>query len=149
MLWRRMPMPEGGRVIAGTARGVRLETPPGDTRPLGDRVKESLFASLESSGALKGPFLDLFAGSGAGGVEALSRGAPSATFVEHDGAACAVIGKNVRRAHVEDRANVVRADALSFLQSGAPDKRTPFSAVLIDPPYGDQILARALDLLVE
>ena len=78
-------MAEGGRVIAGSARGIRLESPPEGTRPLTDRVKESLFAALEATDALDGPFLDLFAGSGAAGIEALSRGAPSATFVEHDG----------------------------------------------------------------
>jgi 16S rRNA (guanine(966)-N(2))-methyltransferase RsmD len=142
-------MADGGRVVAGTARGLRLDPPPVGTRPLTDRVKESLFAALDAAGALDGPFLDLFAGSGAGGIEALSRGAPSATFVEHDGTACAVIGANVRRAHVESKAHVVRADALSFLQSGAPDKRTPFAAVLVDPPYRDQILERVLQLLGE
>src|SRR6187551_1466016 len=147
MLWRRMPMPEGGRVIAGTARGVRLETPPSDTRPLGDRVKESLFASLESSGALKGPFLDLFAGSGAAGIEALSRGAPAATFVERDGKTCAVIGNNLRRVHLDSKAHVVRADAASYLAAPPPEGwRQPFAATVIDPPYGDAILERVLEM---
>lgn len=138
---------DGGRVVAGTARGTRLEAPPEGTRPLTDRVKESLFAALEAAGALDGPFLDLFAGSGAGGIEALSRGAPSATFVEHHGGSSTVIGTNVRRTHFETRAHVVRADAINHLTSGDAVKREPFSAVLVDPPYGDQILARTLELL--
>src|SRR3954454_19597941 len=92
----RVTMSDAGRVVCGTARGLRLESPAGGTRPLTDRVKESLFAALEASGALQGPFLDLFAGSGAAGIEALSRGAPSATFVEHDGKACVTIGNNLR-----------------------------------------------------
>lgn len=138
---------DGGRVVAGSARGTRLEAPLDGTRPLTDRVKESLFAALEASGALAGPFIDVFAGSGAGGIEALSRGAPSATFVEHDGAACAVIGANVRRTHFETVAQIVRADAVAHLSSGAPAARVPFRAALVDPPYGDTILKRTLELL--
>ena len=139
--------PDGGRVVAGSARGTRLEAPPEGTRPLTDRVKESLFAALEAGGSLDGPFLDVFAGSGAGGIEALSRGAPSATFIEREGSACAVIGNNVRKTHFEGRAHVVRADAVSHLGSGDASKHQPFSAALVDPPYGDDILARTLELL--
>src|SRR6187551_1729123 len=130
-------MADGGRVIAGSARGTRLESPPAGTRPLTDRVKEALFAALEADGALSGPFLDLFAGSGAAGIEALSRGAPSATFVERDGKACHVIGRNLRRAHLESNGHVVRADAVSYLGSGTAVSRTPFGAAIVDPPYGD------------
>jgi 16S rRNA (guanine966-N2)-methyltransferase len=138
---------DGGRVVAGTARGTRLDAPPEGTRPLTDRVKESLFAALEASGSLRGPFLDLFAGSGAAGIEALSRGAPSATFIEKDGKACAVIGANVRRAHFEEVAHVVRADVVSHLQAGPTRARTPFSCAVVDPPYGDLIIERTLELL--
>src|SRR5664279_2578134 len=102
-------MADAGRVVAGTARGIRLEAPPEGTRALTDRVKESLFAALEAAGALRGPFLDLFAGSGAAGIEALSRGAPSATFIEKEGKVCQVIGDNLRRAHLEQNGHVVRA----------------------------------------
>jgi 16S rRNA (guanine966-N2)-methyltransferase len=140
-------MADGGRVIAGVARGTRLEPPLAGTRPLTDRVKESLFAALEASGALDGPFLDLFAGSGAAGIEALSRGAPVATFVEHDGRTCAVIGTNLRRVHFESSAHVVRADAVSYLASPPADTRQPFAASVVDPPYGDVILERVLELL--
>jgi 16S rRNA (guanine966-N2)-methyltransferase len=144
-----MTMPDSGRVVAGTARGTRLEAPPEGTRPLTDRVKESLFAALDSAGALGGPFLDLFAGSGAAGIEALSRGAPSATFIERDGKACNVIGNNLRKTHLAAAAHVVRADVISFLQGGSPETRTPFRAALLDPPYGESVLERALGLLAE
>lgn len=142
-------MPEAGRVIGGSARGIRLEGPRGAaTRPLTDRVKESLFGALEASGALDGPFLDLFAGTGAAGVEALSRGAPAATFVEHDGASCHVIGENLRRAHLE-QGRVARADVVAFLRNVRPGADGPFAAALIDPPYGDPIMMAALELLAD
>jgi 16S rRNA (guanine966-N2)-methyltransferase len=143
-------MADAGRVIAGSARGIRLEAPPEGTRPLTDRVKEALFAALDASGALDGPFLDLFAGSGAGGIEALSRGAPSATFVERDGRTCHVIGENLRRARIHENGHVVRADAVSFLSGGSADTREPFATALVDPPYGEvELLLRVLDLLAE
>ena len=140
-------MADAGRIVSGTARGIRLEAPPEGTRPLTDRVKEALFAALESAGALSGPFLDLFAGSGAAGIEALSRGAPRATFVERDGKACHVIGENLRRAHLISNGDVVRADAISFLSGGSAETRDPFRTAIVDPPYGDQILERTLELL--
>ena len=142
-------MPEGGRVIAGTARGVRLEGPRGGaTRPLSDRVKESLFGALEAAAALDGPFLDLFAGTGAAGIEALSRGSVRATFVEHDGGNCALIGANLRRANL-DNGRVVRADVVAYLRNARVPADGPFLGVLLDPPYGDPVLSRALDLLGE
>ena len=140
-------MPEAGRVIGGSARGIRLEGPRGGTtRPLSDRVKESLFGALEAEGALDGPFLDLFAGTGAAGIEALSRGAPGATFVEHDGANCALIGTNLRRAHLVN-GRVVRADVVAYLHNGRTQGGEPYVGALLDPPYGDPILLRALELL--
>jgi len=144
-----MSMPEGARVIAGTARGIRLEAPPGSgTRPLSDRVKESLFASLESDGALAGPFLDLFAGSGAAGIEALSRGASRATFVEKDNRACGVIRANLKRAAMS-AADVVCADVGRYLGTGLPSGREPFTAALIDPPYDTRLLVPALERLAD
>jgi 16S rRNA (guanine966-N2)-methyltransferase len=141
-------MPDAGRVIGGTARGVRLEAPGPNTRPLTDRVKESLFGALESAAALDGPFLDLFAGSGAAGIEALSRGSPAATLVERDGHTCAVIGANLRQARLEG-GRVVRADVVSFLRNGRSQPEAAYSAALLDPPYGEPILGRALELLAD
>jgi 16S rRNA (guanine966-N2)-methyltransferase len=128
-------MADAGRVIAGSARGKRLRAPGEGTRPFGDRVKQTLFAILEPylAGAR---VLDLFAGSGAGGIEALSRGAAAAIFVEHDAAAARVIGENLTGAHVADRGRVVRADAISYLRAGAASDG-PFDLVLVDPPYAE------------
>lgn len=141
-------MPDAGRVIGGTARGVRLQGSRGDaTRPLTDRVKESLFGALEADGALEGPFLDLFAGTGAAGIEALSRGATGATFVEHDGANCQLVGTNLRRARVEAAARVVRADVVAYLRNSRPLADGPFMVALLDPPYSDPVLVTALELL--
>jgi 16S rRNA (guanine966-N2)-methyltransferase len=133
-----MPMPEGGRVIAGSAKGVRLEAAGKGTRPLSDRVKQALFASLEAEGALDGPFLDLFAGTGAAGIEALSRGAPSSTFVEDNSRACALVAENLRRASL-DGGTVVCQDVARFLRNGANETR--YEAVFIDPPYDEPALA--------
>ena len=145
-------MPEAGRVVAGSARGVRLEGAPSGTRALTDRVKESLFASLDAEGSLDGPFLDLYAGTGAGGIEALSRGAPLATFVEQDARAVALIDTNLRRAWLRTTTSegglVVRADVIGYLRDAKPGGG-PFSAVLIDPPYDSQLVKPTLELLAE
>ena len=140
-------MPDRSRVIGGSARGMRLEAPrSGAVRPLSDRVKESLFAALEADGALAGPFLDLYAGSGAGGIEALSRGAPTATFVERDERACAVIRANLARTRLAG-GTVVCDDVRRYLaRAGDPDG-AHFSAVLVDPPYGDEVLSGTLATL--
>jgi 16S rRNA (guanine966-N2)-methyltransferase len=113
---------------------------------LTDRVKQALFASLEASGALDGPFLDLFAGSGAAGIEALSRGAPAATFVERDAKACDVIATNLQRAQLTS-GHVVRADVVGHLLTGPLDEPFLATAAVVDPPYGDEVLARAIGLL--
>jgi 16S rRNA (guanine966-N2)-methyltransferase len=126
-------MADAGRVIAGTARGTRLRAPGEGTRPFGDRVKQTLFAILEPD--LPGAnVLDLFAGSGAGGIEALSRGAERATFVERDSGAAGVIAENMARAHLAERGRVTRADAGNYLRDRAAADG-PFDVVLIDPPY--------------
>jgi 16S rRNA (guanine966-N2)-methyltransferase len=93
-------MANAGRVIAGSARGVRLLAPGEGTRPLSDRVKQTLFGILEAEtlGPWPAPFLDLFAGSGAAGIEALSRGADRVVFVERDPGAVRAIRENLRRA---------------------------------------------------
>jgi 16S rRNA (guanine966-N2)-methyltransferase len=126
---------EAGRVIAGSARGRRLRAPGEGTRPFGDRVKQTLFAILEPH--LPGArVLDLFAGSGAGGIEALSRGAAAAVFVEHDAMAVRVISENLAGARVDDRGRLVRGDAISYLKGGAAADG-PFDLVLVDPPYAE------------
>ena len=141
-------MPEAGRVVAGTARGIRLLAPGEGTRPLADRVKQTLFAILEaeSLGPWPVPFLDLYAGSGAAGIEALSRGAERAVFVERDVRAAAVIGQNLERTGL-DGGRVVRADVSRFLERDPPSEGAPFGAVLVDPPYGDAAILAALERL--
>lgn len=142
-----MPKPEtGGRVIAGLAGGVRLAGSPAGTRPLTDRVKQALFASLEAENALGGAFLDLFAGSGAAGIEALSRGAPSATFVEHDARACALVRQNLERSGLAG-GDVVRRDVLRYLRAGLPAGAPAYRCCLADPPYDQPLLEPALALL--
>ena len=134
-------MSDAGRVIAGSARGTRLLAPGPGTRPIGDRVKQTLFAILEPD--LPGAaVLDLFAGSGAGGIEALSRGAARAVFVERDAAAARVIAENLVRARLAERGTVTRADALTYLADRAAADG-PFDVVLVDPPYAEPHLLEA------
>lgn len=119
------------RVIAGSARGLRISAPPGRaTRPTSDRVREALFSTLDAVAAVTGArVLDGWAGSGALGIEALSRGAAHATFVETHAATAAVITANLATTGLAERATVVRAD-VATLRAG-----TPFDVVLADPPY--------------
>ena len=131
-------MADAGRVIAGSARSIRLDAPGPSTRPLADRVKQTLFAILEPD--LPGArFLDLFAGSGAAGIEALSRGAAHATFVERDAGAVRTIRANLGRTGLggDDRATVVRADVLGWLREPGRAAAAPYDLVVIDPPYAD------------
>jgi len=125
-----------GRVIAGTARGIRLVGPGEGTRPIGDRVKQSLFAILETR-IRGGVFVDLYAGSGAAGIEALSRGAATAIFVERDARALEAIARNLESTGLAARAAVVRMDATDWLR-GARRKELaggPAAIVFLDPPY--------------
>lgn len=121
----------GLRVIGGVARGRKLRMVPGEgTRPIGDRVKQALFnilgADVEGSA-----FLDLFAGTGSVGIEALSRGASSAVFVDKASAAVRTVHENLRLTGLADRATVVRQDSFSFLAQAPP--RT-FDYIYIAPP---------------
>jgi len=137
-----------GRVIAGTARGIRLAAPGEGTRPLADRVKQALFAILEPD--LPGArVLDLFAGSGAGGIEALSRGAAAAVFVDRDPGTVATIKANLARTHLAGAsAVVVRADAVRWAADAAGPVAGPYDLVLVDPPYDrPELLAAALERL--
>src|SRR5919201_1870932 len=119
------------RVIAGDAKGKRLVAPKtAATRPATDRLRESIFATL-GAGVEGATVLDLFAGSGSFGVEALSRGAAAATFVDDDAAAITAIRQNVVATGFADRSRVVRADAKAFLR--ASDQA--YALVFVDPPY--------------
>ena len=120
------------RVVAGEYAGRRLAAPRrASARPTQDRVREALFSVLGPLGGVR--VLDLFAGSGALGIEALSRGAREATFVDSDAAAARVVRQNLERIGVEG-ARVFRADALSFLR-GAARHGDRWDLVLCDPPY--------------
>ncbi|WP_084102724.1 16S rRNA (guanine(966)-N(2))-methyltransferase RsmD [Demequina sp. NBRC 110051] len=120
------------RIIAGELGGRRLAVPPKGTRPTTDRVREALFSRLDHADALRGTrVLDIFAGSGALGIEALSRGAVSAVFVEASTAAARVLQQNLRDLGLATRAQVAREKALPYLARAAGE----FDLVLIDPPY--------------
>jgi 16S rRNA (guanine966-N2)-methyltransferase len=132
-------MADAGRVIAGSARGLRLDAPGPGTRPLGDRVKQTLFAILEPD--LPGArVLDLFAGSGAAAIEALSRGAAHGTFVERDPTAARVIAANLAHTRLADRATIVTADVVAWLQRPQAAAAGPFDVVFVDPPYAETAL---------
>ena len=120
------------RIIAGSARGTRLAPVPQSVRPTSDRVRESLFNALGQF--FSGEVLDLYAGTGALGMEALSRGAGHAVFVEKDRRALAAIRENLRRTRLADRAEVVRGDVGRVLDRMLTDRRQ-FSLIFADPPY--------------
>ena len=118
------------RIVAGSAKGVRLAPVPAGTRPLSDRAREGLFSSLGAS--VEGArVLDLFAGTGALGIEALARGAASALFVDSAPAAVKTVRENLRRTKLERAATVRRQDAIRALRTGLG----PFDLVFLDPPY--------------
>ena len=141
-------MADAGRVIAGSAKGIRLRAPGAGTRPLADRVKQTLFAILEPELG-DAAFLDLFAGSGAAGIEALSRGAASVTFIEKDQGAAAVIDANLRATSLAGpQAAIIRWDAVQWLAE--PNVVESFDLVLVDPPYAQtEMLLRVLTMLGE
>ena len=123
------------RVIAGKARSMPLKTIEGPgTRPTTDRIKETLFNVL-SSHIADGRFLDLFAGSGAIGIEALSRGASEAVFVEQAQKAADCIEDNLQFTRLLDQARVYRKDVLSALRMLESEDK-PFDIIFMDPPYG-------------
>jgi 16S rRNA (guanine966-N2)-methyltransferase len=122
------------RIIAGSRKGARIFAPKGtDTRPTGDRVREAAFNLLGPGAAEGAKVLDLFAGSGAMGLEALSRGAEHATFVESDRDACRTINRNLDKLELGG-ATVLCQDALTALRADARGGRR-YDLVLVDPPY--------------
>jgi 16S rRNA (guanine966-N2)-methyltransferase len=134
------------RVIAGSARGLRLDAPRDKgTRPVTDRVKETLFGILGER-VIDAQVLDLYAGSGAIGIEALSRGAAHATFVERSRAGVTVIRDNLHRTHLDDVADVRDADVERFL-SGT-DAGGPYTLAVLDPPYEERAILAPLERLL-
>lgn len=133
------------RVISGKARGVTLKTPDGlQTRPTTDRVKEALFSIIQFD--IPGMrVLDLFGGTGQLGIEALSRGAQSAVFVDGSDKACALIRENLRRCKMEQDAQIIRCDYLDYLSRC----RETFGIILLDPPYAEVFLENALKKITE
>ena len=133
------------RVITGKARGVSLKTPEGMlTRPTADRVKVALFSiiNFDIPGAR---VLDLFGGTGQLGIEALSRGAESAVFVDAREDACRLIRENLKRTRLEGEGRVVRSDYLDYLRRC----REQYHIIFLDPPYAEDFLENALKCITE
>ena len=133
------------RVITGKARGVQLKTPDGmQTRPTADRVKEALFSiiNFDIPGA---NVLDLFGGTGQLGIEALSRGAKSATFVDAGDAACKLIKENLKRTKLEADGKVIRSDYMAYLNRC----REQYDIIFLDPPYAEVFLENSLKRIAE
>jgi 16S rRNA (guanine966-N2)-methyltransferase len=124
------------RVISGKFKGARLNAPKGEkTRPTSDKVKEALFSMIQTR-LPDASFLDLFAGSGQMGLEAISRGAAEAVMVEHSRSAAAVIFSNIEKLHAEKEAEVIVADVHTALKKIADNKRG-FDLIYMDPPYAE------------
>ena len=135
------------RVIAGSARTVPLITPTGlETRPTSDRIKETLFNMLQGY-VEGGAFLDLFAGSGQIGVEALSRGADFAAFIEKSDEAVKCIKHNVNKTKFNDKALVLKMEVLSGIRTLEIEKKK-FDLVFMDPPYDKGVEQSVLNALV-
>ena len=133
------------RVITGKARGITLLTPDGMlTRPTSDKVKEALFSIIQFDvpGA---KVLDLFGGTGQLGIEALSRGANSAVFVDEREAACKLIRENLKKTRLENDGRVVRSDYLDYLKKC----KEQYDIIILDPPYAEVFLENALKMITE
>jgi len=133
------------RIITGKARGVALKTPDGlKTRPTSDRVKEALFSIIQFD-VPNARVLDLFAGTGQLGIEALSRGANSAVFVDEQEESCRLVRENLKRTKLDSSAKVLRCDYAVFLKNCHEN----FDIILLDPPYKEIFLENALKLITE
>jgi 16S rRNA (guanine(966)-N(2))-methyltransferase RsmD len=132
------------RIISGSARGRKLREPRGDDiRPTSDLVKESVFNIIQFD--VEGRrVLDLFAGTGQLGIEALSRGAARAVFVDESRDALALVRENLQTAGFSDSAEVVRGGAIPYLNG-----RERFDVIFLDPPYDSPLIAQALDKIIE
>lgn len=135
------------RIITGSARGIPLETLPGeDTRPTSDRVKEALFSMIQFE--IEGRrALDLFAGSGQLGLEALSRGAQHCVFIDSARAACDMIVANAKKAKLYDKCRISTGEYASFLRNAA--NREQFDIIFLDPPYDADYMSIALASIAE
>lgn len=132
------------RVIAGSARSLQLEAPEGmDTRPTTDRIKETLFNMIQRE-IPDCVFMDLFSGSGGIGIEALSRGAKHAYFVERDTCAFKCIQNNIKHTRMEDRATLLKQDVASAIPFIGEQE---VSIIFMDPPYHKELEKKALELL--
>ena len=133
------------RVITGKARGVILKTPDGvATRPTADRVKEAIFNIIQFDVPMA-RVLDLFGGTGQLGIEALSREAKSAVFVDEREDACRLIRENLKRTKLESFGRIIRSDYMAYLKS-CKDK---FDIILLDPPYAEVFLENSLKMITE
>ena len=133
------------RVITGKARGVQLKTPDGmQTRPTADRVKEALFSIINFDIPMA-TVLDLFGGTGQLGIEALSRDAKSAVFVDEREDACRLIRENLKRTKLEGSAKVIRSDYMAYLRTC----KEKFDIILLDPPYAEVFLENSLKMITE
>ena len=136
------------RVISGSTRGLKLLSPEGlHTRPTTDRIKETLFNIMQPDIYLS-DFLDLFSGSGAIGIEALSRGAGICVFVDNAASSTKIITKNIEAAHVSDRAFVLKSDVFEAL-SDLGKKGKTFDIIFMDPPYAEGFNEPVLKKIVE
>lgn len=133
------------RVIAGKAKGIQLDTPAGElTRPTADRVKEALFSILQFD--LPGArVLDLFAGTGQLGIEALSRGAACGVFVDSRREACQLVRSNLKKAKLDECARVLQSDYMDYLSHSAEK----FNIILLDPPYAESFLEKSIKKITE
>ena len=135
------------RIITGFAKGTKLETLEGlDTRPTTVRVKESIFSMLQFELENR-RVLDLFAGSGQMGLEALSRGAASCTFVEKNLEAMEIVKKNAKKTRLAEKCKIVNVDYKDYLRGARKGER--FDIVILDPPYSMKIIPEILDSLVK
>ena len=133
------------RVITGKARGIVLKTPDGlATRPTSDRVKEALFSIIQFD-VPTARVLDLFGGTGQLGIEALSRDAKSAVFVDEREDACRLIRENLKRTKLEQNARVIRSDYMAYLRTC----REKFDIIILDPPYAEVFLENSLKMITE
>ncbi len=134
------------RVIAGSAKRLPLKSPKGmDTRPTQDRIKETLFNMIQND-IFGCTFLDLFAGSGGIGIEALSRGAKEAYFIEKSKAVCSVISENLQFTHLQEHAMLMNQDVFSGL-SRLITMPITFDIIFMDPPYNQKLEYKVLDMI--